>query len=162
MTIFNTLLSSKLRKVILRNTLCSNKVFLDVTVVEMFIQLPLLPALSVSHPVFGIVVEMFNYLRKNKFICCELFNSSVVCDFSVLGNHIKMPFFDSQTTTLMPFDILHKDLWTSPILGPAGHKYHVLFLDDFTNFLWTFLISRRSHMFETFKSLTQLIQTQFL
>src|SRR4051812_31996363 len=41
----------------------------------------------------------------------------------------------------MPFDILHSDLWTSSILSSAGHKYYV---------------------FETFKSLTQLIQTQFL
>lgn len=62
----------------------------------------------------------------------------------------------------MPFDILHSDLWMSPILSFVGHKYYVLFLNDFTNFLWTFPISRKSHVFETFKSLTQLIQTPFL
>ena len=107
-------------------------------------------------------VSVLNSLRKNKFICCEPFNSYVVCDSCVLGKHVKLPFFDSQTTTLMHFDILHSDLWTSPILSSAGHKYYVLFLDDFTNFLWTFPISRKSHVFETFKSLTQLIQIQFL
>lgn len=39
----------------------------------------------------------------------------------------------------MPFDILHSDLLTSPILSSVGHKYYVLL-----------------------KSLTQLIHTQFL
>jgi len=107
-------------------------------------------------------VSILNSLRKNKFTCCEHFNSSVVCDSCVLGKQVKLPFLNSQTTTLMPFDILHSDLWTSPILSSAGHRYYVLFLDDFTNFLWTFPFSRKSHVFETFKSLTQLIHTQFL
>jgi len=31
----------------------------------------------------------------------------------------------------MPFDIVHNDLWTSPILSSGGHRYYVLFLDDF-------------------------------
>jgi hypothetical protein len=56
-----------------------------------------------------------------------------------------LPFFNSQTTTI----------------SSAGHKYYVQFLDDFTNFLWTFPISRKSQVFETFKSLTKMIQTQF-
>jgi hypothetical protein len=107
-------------------------------------------------------VSVLNSLRNNKLICCEPFNSSVVCDYCVLGKQVKLPFFNSQTITLMPFDILHSDLWTSPVLSSAGHKYYVLFLDDFTNFLWTFPISRKSQVFEMFKSLTKLIQTQFL
>ena len=68
-------------------------------------------------------VSVLNSLCKNKFICCEPFNSSVVCDYCVLGKQVKLPFFDSQTTTLMPFDILHSDLWTSPILNSVSHKY---------------------------------------
>lgn len=62
----------------------------------------------------------------------------------------------------MPFDILHSDLWTSPILSSVDHKYYVIFLDDFINFLWSFPISRKSQVFETFKSLTKFIHTQFL
>ena len=107
-------------------------------------------------------VSVLNSLRNNKFICCEPFHKSAICDSCVLGKQVKLPFFNSQTATLMPFDILHSDLWTSPVLSSADHKYYVLFLDDFTNFLWTFPISRKSHVFEMFKSLTSLIYTQFL
>jgi hypothetical protein len=42
----------------------------------------------------------------------------------------------------MPFDIVHSDLWTSPTLSSGGHRYYILFLDDFTNFLWTFPLGK--------------------
>lgn len=51
---------------------------------------------------------------------------------------VRLSFLVSNSDTLMPFDIMHSDVWTSPILSSAGHKYYVLFLDDYTNFLWTF------------------------
>jgi hypothetical protein len=38
-------------------------------------------------------VSVLNSLRKNKFICCEPFNSSVVCDYCVLGKQVKLSFF---------------------------------------------------------------------
>jgi hypothetical protein len=39
------------------------------------------------------------------------------------------------TSTFMHFDIVHSDLWTSPVLSSGGHRNYVLFFDDFTNFL---------------------------
>lgn len=38
-------------------------------------------------------VSILNSLRKNKFICCEPFNSFAVCDYCVLGKQVKLPFF---------------------------------------------------------------------
>jgi len=70
-------------------------------------------------------VSILNYLCKNKFICCEYFNSPVVSDSCVLGKQVKFSFFNSQTTTWVPFDILHSDLSMSPILSSAGHKYFI-------------------------------------
>lgn len=34
----------------------------------------------------------------------------------------------------MHFDILHSDVQTSLILSTSGHKYYVLYLDDYSNF----------------------------
>ena len=61
----------------------------------------------------------------------------------------------------MPFDILHSDLWTSPILSSLGKKYYVLFLDDYLKFLWTFPISKNSQVYSTFLKLRAYIKTQF-
>jgi hypothetical protein len=50
----------------------------------------------------------------------------------------------------MPFDIVHSDVWTSPALSSGGHRYYVLFLDDFTDFLWTFPVQNKSQVHSMF------------
>jgi len=42
-----------------------------------------------------------------------------------------------------------------------GHRFYVLFLDDFTNFLWTFPIKHKSKVFNIFTKFHTLITTQF-
>jgi histone deacetylase 1/2 len=63
--------------------------------------------------------------------------------------------------TLLPFDIVHSDLWTSPTLSSGGHRYYILFLDDFTNFLWTFPIANKSQTYSVFLKFRNHIKTQF-
>jgi histone deacetylase 1/2 len=100
-------------------------------------------------------------LHRNKFLSSELSKSKTICDSCVVGKHVKLPFCSSQNITLMPFDILHSDLWTSPVLSSSGHRYYVLFLDNYSDFLWTFPISNKSEVFEKFISLSNQIHTQF-
>jgi histone deacetylase 1/2 len=56
---------------------------------------------------------------------------------------------------------VHSDLWTSPTLSSGGHRYYILFLDDFTNFLWTFPIANKSQAYSTFLHFRNHIKTQF-
>lgn len=99
-------------------------------------------------------------LRRNKLIECTKTTSSF-CHSCPLGKHVKLPFIDSHNSTYLPFDILHSDLWTSPILSSLGHKYYVLYLDDYSKFLWTFPISKKSQVFFTFLKFRAYIKTQF-
>jgi histone deacetylase 1/2 len=107
--------------------------------------------------------SILDSLRKNKMIECIASSklNSTFCTSCPLGKHIKMPFIDSDNFSFMPFDILHSDVWTSPVLSTSGHKYYVLFLDDHSNFLWTFPISHKSQVFPTFEKLRAYIKTQF-
>lgn len=100
-------------------------------------------------------------LSNNKFIDCKHFSCHSVCESCVFGKHIKLPFHPSTSSTIMPFDIIHSDLWTSPILSSAGHRYYLLLLDDYSNFLWTFPIGKKSQVYPIFLSFSALIQTQF-
>ena len=61
----------------------------------------------------------------------------------------------------MPFDIIYSDLWTSPVLSLPGHRYYVLFVNDYSNFLWTFSLSQKSQIFSTFLYFKIFIRTQF-
>ncbi|KAL2906525.1 Retrovirus-related Pol polyprotein from transposon RE1 [Bienertia sinuspersici] len=83
------------------------------------------------------------------------------CHSCPLGKMVKLPFNNSLSSTTMPFDIIHSDLWTSPVVSYLGHKYYVLFLDNYTNFLWTFPLSRKSQVYKIFLSFRTYIRTQF-
>lgn len=106
--------------------------------------------------------SILHFLGKNKMIeCTNRPRSSVSCQSCVLGKTVKMPFVSSNSVTLFPFDIIHSDLWTSPVLSSSGHKYYVLFLDDYSNFLWTFPLMHKSDVIRIFTSFHAYVRTQF-
>lgn len=100
-------------------------------------------------------------LHRNNFIICDKFRNNFFCHSCPLGKQIKLPFYESLSSTLFPFDLVHSDLWTSPILSSGGHRYYALFLDDFTNFLWTFPLANKSQVYSIFLQFRNHIKTQF-
>lgn len=99
-------------------------------------------------------VHVLSSLRNKNYIQCNRNKQSLVCQSCVFGKHIKLPFYDSISSTISPFDIIHSDLWTSPLLSSSGHRYYVLFLDDYSNFLWTFPLSTKSQVYSVFSKFT--------
>ena len=78
-----------------------------------------------------------------------------------LGKHLRLPFVDSQLVSAKPFEIIHRDLWSSPVSSPSGYKYYVLFLDHYTNFLWTFPLIHKSKIYDIFVNFNTFVNTQF-
>ena len=105
--------------------------------------------------------SILDVLRKNKSIDCSKHSSSSICGSCVLGKHIKLPFVPSILSTSFPFDILHSDLWSSPVLSSTGHNYYVLFLDDYSKYLWTFPLARKSDAYDILLRFKNHISTQF-
>jgi hypothetical protein len=64
-------------------------------------------------------------------------SSERLCHACQFGCHSHIPFSTSTSRAAQPFDLLHCDLWTSPILSLSGYKYYLVILDDFSHFLWT-------------------------
>lgn len=93
-------------------------------------------------------------LHRNKFISYEHLNSITVCVSYVFGKNVRLPLVSSNNVIVMPFDILHIDLWTSSVLSPVGQSYYVSFLDDFSDFEMFTSLSNKSHAFEMFTSLS--------
>jgi hypothetical protein len=46
-----------------------------------------------------------------------------------------------------PFDLVHLDLWISPIVSVSGYKYYLVILDDCTHYLWMFPLKLTSDTF---------------
>ncbi|GJR39898.1 ribonuclease H-like domain-containing protein [Tanacetum coccineum] len=63
--------------------------------------------------------EVLRSLTSRQFISCNKAKSTHICHACQLGKHVKLPFHSSDSIVEHCFDIIHSDLWTSPI-----HKFH--------------------------------------
>jgi hypothetical protein len=67
-----------------------------------------------------------------------------VCDACQRGRHVRLPFSHSSSFTYFPFQIIHCDLWTSPIVSFTSYKYYLVLVDDYNHYTWTFPLSHKS------------------
>ena len=112
-----------------------------------------------GHPTENII----GYLRLNSIISCNKStnNTHLLCHSCQISKHKRLPFFDSISCTLLPFDIIHCDLWTSPIPSRMGHKYYMVLMDNFTQYVWIYPLKFKSETFERFSQFHSFIYTQF-
>ncbi|GJY42369.1 ribonuclease H-like domain-containing protein [Tanacetum coccineum] len=59
--------------------------------------------------------EVFRFLVSNKMIDCNKTKSTTLCHACQIGKHTRLPFFSSNSRVENLFDIVHSDIWTSPI-----------------------------------------------
>jgi transposase InsO family protein len=59
---------------------------------------------------------------------------------------VYLPFSTSTSKTVSPFEIVHCDVWTSPVSSISGCKYYLVLLDDFTHFCWTYPLMSKSEV----------------
>lgn len=84
-----------------------------------------------------------------------------LCQACQLGKHTRLPFFTSNNSVSHPFEIIHSDIWTSPVLSVSGFKYYLIFLDQYSHFVWIYPLHRKSDTFSKYVHFTRYVQTQF-
>ncbi|XP_071712276.1 uncharacterized protein [Rutidosis leptorrhynchoides] len=82
--------------------------------------------------------DFFRRICSSNSISCTNNKSDVLCHACQLGKHVRLPFTSSTSHVTSLFDIVHSDLWTSPIPSLSGYKYYVIFLDHYSHYLWVF------------------------
>ena len=105
--------------------------------------------------------QTLSSLISSNNLLCNKHDLSSVCDACQIGKQIKLPFSNSDTTVTAPFEIIHSDVWTSPVLSLSGMKYYVLFLDQFTHFLWVFPIRSKEDVYSKFLLFSNYVETHF-
>ncbi|GKD58044.1 ribonuclease H-like domain-containing protein [Tanacetum coccineum] len=68
--------------------------------------------------------EVLRFLISNSSILCNKTKSPELCHTCQLGKHVRLPFVSSDSIVNSPFDIVHLDLWTSPLPSLSGIKYY--------------------------------------
>lgn len=86
---------------------------------------------------------------------------STLCHACQLGRHTHLPFVNNFTRATAKFELIHCDLWTSPIPSVSGFKYYLVILDDFSHYVWTFPLRFKSDTFTTLSHFFAFVETQF-
>ncbi|GJY26409.1 ribonuclease H-like domain-containing protein [Tanacetum coccineum] len=73
--------------------------------------------------------EVLHSLVSRQFISCNKEKSPYICHACQLGKHVRLLLSSSNSVVTRSFEIVHSDIWTSPIVSSGGFKYYVLFLD---------------------------------
>jgi len=100
-------------------------------------------------------------LAQSSSIFCSKSTEDSICHACQLGRHVRLPFASSLSRAPKPFDLIHCDLWTSPIISVSGFKYYLVILDDCSHFLWTFPLRLKSETFTVLSNFFAYVHTQF-
>jgi hypothetical protein len=112
-----------------------------------------------GHSSFPVVSQLIKH-------CClplslNNFNKDHVCDSCQLGKHKRQPFSSSNRTSTQPLQLIHTDVWNSPVQSVSGCRYYVIFIDDFSRFTWFYPLYNKSEVFDQFVKFKLLVENQF-
>jgi len=98
-------------------------------------------------------------ISSNAISCNNKHNIDHVCHACQLGRHVRLPFSVSYSRATHPFDLIHCDLWTSPVVSVSGYKYYLVILDDCTHYIWTFPLRLKSETFGVISNFFSYVRT---
>jgi hypothetical protein len=65
---------------------------------------------------------------------CTRASNEHLCHACQLGRHVRLPFSSSSSHATHAFDLVHCDMWTSPVPSLSGYKYYLVIIDDFSHY----------------------------
>ena len=92
---------------------------------------------------------------------CNKELSTSLCHACQLGRHVRLPFTSSTPHATNNFDLIHCDLWTSPVVSVSDYKYYLVILDDCSHHLGTFPLRLKSNTFSTLANFFIHVTTQY-
>ncbi|GJY81730.1 ribonuclease H-like domain-containing protein [Tanacetum coccineum] len=105
--------------------------------------------------------EVLRRLVSRNLISCNKEKPPVLFHACQLGKHVRLPFVSSNTSVTSRFDIVHSDVWTSPIPSLSGFKYYVLFLDQYSHFVSVYPLVNKSDVLSKFMLFRTYVNTKF-
>jgi len=95
--------------------------------------------------------SVFQHLLRHQHLpFISLVDQSNVCESCQLGKAKQLPFSESSRSSSSPLEVIHSDVWTSPVPSLSGCKYYVLFINEYSRFTWLYPLMNRSDVFQSF------------
>jgi hypothetical protein len=106
-----------------------------------------------GHPGIGALDHM---IKENPEL--QVFKSrhlkDFLCETCAYAKSKRSPFNSSAVFRATSFlSLVHSDIWgPSPILSAGGAAYFVLFVDDYSRFMWVYPLQRRIHLYDAYET----------
>ena len=98
------------------------------------------------------ILPSVNNTRSNK-------TESLPCTHCIQGKMTKLPFQESVSHACKPLEVVHSDVWgPAPVTSNSGYQYYVIFVDQYTRFIWLYPIKSKSQVLFCFISFTNTMQ----
>ena len=92
--------------------------------------------------------------------CCDIRN--FICGICPKPKQHRLPFPSSCISTTIIFELLHIDTWGPyHTKTPAGHRYFLTIVDDFSRGTWTHLMVTKDEALTLIKKFVAMAKTQF-
>jgi histone deacetylase 1/2 len=111
-----------------------------------------------GHPAYPVVQRI---LRDNNLPCASSFSNESVCDSCQKAKSHQLPYGRSDSVSSSPFELIFSDVWGPAPVSIGRNKYYVSFIDDFSKYIWVYLIKQKSDVFQVFKNFQNMVERKF-
>jgi hypothetical protein len=110
---------------------------------------------QLGHPSFELMSKSFpgEFSKVDK---CKL-----TCDACEYGTHTRTSYASKGLRSVLPFILIHSDVWTSPVVSVSGMKYFVTFIDCYSRMTWIYLMKHKSEVLKCFQDFHVYVRNQF-
>jgi histone deacetylase 1/2 len=105
------------------------------------------PSISIVHQILS---------RHNLSFVKDLNN--YVCDACQQGKHHQLPYPRSSSVSTSPMELIFSDVWGPAPISVGKNSYYVSFIDDYSKFVWIYLIRQKSKVFRCFQDVQNLVE----
>ena len=103
------------------------------------------------------LITLRHILRSFSFSCNKIEDHT--CHACRVGKLVCLLFNNFITIASFPFQLIHSDVWTSPVLSNSGYLYYLVILDDYSHYVWTFPLRRKSDALSTLAAFFSYVRT---
>jgi len=111
-----------------------------------------------GHPSSSIVHDLLN---THHLPFTGSFSNKEVCEPCQLAKSKQLPFPSSSRVSTAPLQLIHTDVWFSPVVSLSGFRYYVIFIDDYSRYSWLYPLFIKSDVYVTFLKFKSLVENQF-
>jgi hypothetical protein len=88
-------------------------------------------------------------------------SGSLVCDACQQAKSHQLPYTRSDSKSSSPLELIFSDVWGPAIEFVGRYRYYVSFIDDFSKFIWIYLIKHKYDVFHKFQDFQAMVERHF-